>query len=168
MPRAALLLALLALPLPLAAPGRLLAEPAPAAPAPAPTAALGFLEGLWRAEAGADAWEAAYTGTGGAEVLGATKQVRAGRTASFSFERFAEREGRLVLALFPGGKAGPELPLKELDAKAGKAVFENPASPFPLRVTYHRTGQDALTVTLEGDAANAARRLVLVFKARQG
>ena len=46
----------------------------------------------------------------------------------------------------PGGSCC--LPITSLDAKAKKAVFENPKKDYPTRITYHRVA-DELTITLD-------------------
>lgn len=147
--------------------GALAADPTPPRP-PSLVEALAVLEGSWQATAGDSAWEACYTSPAGGEVLSATKEIVKGKAVTCEFERFFEREGRLTLQIYVDGKPRPEFPLRELDAKAGRAVFENQANPFPMRLTYQRTAQDRLTITLEGDPAKPPRRLVLEFKAKQG
>ncbi len=137
------------------------AEPPPAPPR---IADLGFLEGAWTATLEASTWEACYTSATGGEVLSATKEIKGGKVVTFDYERFFEKDGKLIFTPFPGGRKSLEFPLAYLDAAAKKAVFENPANDFPMRFTYQRTAERTLRVTLEGDPARSPMTIVLDFK----
>lgn len=166
MPRAALRQPLLLAVLAAAAlgvwpPARGLADPPAAAPR---VTDLGYLEGAWSATHDGSTWEACYTSAAGGEVVSATKEIKAGKVVTFDFERFFEKDGKVIFQPFPGGRKALEFPLTRLDVAARKAVFENPANDFPMRFTYHRTGDTTLRVTLEGDPARSAMTMVLEFR----
>lgn len=113
--------------------------------------ALSFLEGHWKGRSGRNTAEATYTGPAGGMVLAATKEISpAGRAVFFDWERMHVRDGKVVLTPHPFGKKSKDFPLKSLDAKGKKAVFENLEHDFPKRFTYQRKG-DKLVITLWGE-----------------
>lgn len=126
------------------------AGPAGEPPAAASIEALGWLAGHWRGPAEQGEWEAIYSSPEGGLILGMDKQIVDGEVVSFEFERFAEVEGKVVLAPAPGGRpAAVVFELTEHDREARRAVFENPAHDFPQTITYHRVASDRLLVRVE-------------------
>src|SRR5688572_18266845 len=76
-------------------------------------AALDWLEGAWRTEGGDSTWETTYTSAEGGEILSATKEIAQGKVVTYDFERFFEKDGKVVMTPFPGGKRSLEFPLEK-------------------------------------------------------
>ena len=57
----------------------------------------------------------------------------------------------MIVTPYPFGRASVPFTLTEHDAKARKAVFENPSHDFPKRIVYHRKSDDALWISVAGD-----------------
>jgi hypothetical protein len=130
-------------------------------------AALAWLQGSWRSDGGHSTWEAAYTGPEGGEVVSASKEISGGKVVTYDFERFYEKDGKVIFSPYPHGKkSSHEFPLESLDAAAKKAVFANPANDFPSRFTYHRAADDRLVVTLEGKQGDKPMKFSIEFKRR--
>jgi predicted enzyme related to lactoylglutathione lyase len=114
-----------------------------------------FLAGSWRGAGGTQAHEEYWTPPEGGTMLGCSRLVRDGRTASFEYLRI-ERDGDgLVYQASPGGR--PATPFRMVHAERGKAVFENLEHDFPQRITYWLDDDGVLHARIE-DESGAKRR----------
>jgi hypothetical protein len=133
-------------------------------PEPKGVAALAWMEGAWRTGEGDSYWEAAYTGASGGEIVSATKEIAHGKVVTYDFERFHEKDGKVVFQPFPHGTKAKEFPMESYDAAAKRAVFVNAANDFPSRFTYEQPAAGRLRVTLEGKQGDEPMKIVLDFK----
>jgi hypothetical protein len=152
----------LALPLLVVAGGQALAKD----PETKGIAALGWLQGAWRTAEGESVWETTYTGAEGGEILSATKEIANGKVVTYDFERFFEKDGKVILNPFPRGKRSHEFPLEKYDAAAKRATFVNAANDFPNTFIYERPADDKLKITLEGKHGTEPMKIVLEFRKR--
>jgi len=130
-------------------------------------AALSWLQGAWRTADGESVWEAVYSSPEGGEVVSASKEIAGGKVATFDYERFFEKDGKVIFSPHPGGKKSKhDFPAESLDAAAKKAVFVNTANDFPSKFTYHRVADDRLTVTLEGAPGGNPMKIAIEFRRR--
>jgi len=142
-------------------------SPLPRFPASPPSIRdLAWLEGTWRGEIGDRMFEARYSGPDGGQVLSASKYIKDGKAAGFEFERFEQQGDSLVLTPFPEGKSSVSFRLAELDAKARRAVFENPDHDFPTRISYQRVARDQLTILVSGPGEDGSEQ-VLTYALRR-
>ena len=82
-------------------------------------------------------------------MLGVSRTVREGRTATFEFMQIrADGAGRVLYVAWPGGKEGTSFALVKVGE--GEAVFENPAHDFPQRVIYRLRSGNRLAARIEG------------------
>jgi hypothetical protein len=125
---------------------------------------LDFLEGTWLGSDGESSWESIYTSTTGGQVLGASKEMRMGRTIMIDFEHFYEREGKLRMTPYPFGNRSVEFTMTSFDAAKRQAVFENPEHDFPKKFTYQRATDKALRIELVGNMGGTPATIVLDLK----
>jgi len=138
---AILLVAILASPL-ARTPAALAGDPPKASPKD-----LAFLAGTWEGEM----WGGIFHTTYAAEewvVLSYSELRKEGKVEFHEFEKFEVLEGKLVFSPFPGGRPATQLTVASVDAKAKKAVFENPTKDWPTRIEYHRKAENQLVITL--------------------
>ncbi len=112
------------------------ADPAPGPTATARVADLAWLAGLWEGEKDGARNEEQWLAPAGGTMLGVSRTLAGGETASFEFMRIEEKDGRVVLTAHPS--AGPGVPFTLARSGSAEAVFENPAHDFPQRITYRR------------------------------
>jgi hypothetical protein len=136
------------------------APPAPQAAAAAPALApVAFIAGHWVGEDAASLSEEVWTAPAGDSMLGMWRLVAGGRLRISELLSITAGEDGVVLRLRhfdPRAVAREEkdrpLALKLVRAAEGEAVFEGPgvgADTGLVRLTYRRTGPDALLVTLD-------------------
>lgn len=147
-----------------------LPSPLPRFPASHPTLSdLAWLEGTWRGRIGTRDFEARYTGPEGAVILSASKYSANGKPAGFEFERFAEKDGHVVLTPYPDGRESPAtFRLTELDQKTRRAVFENPKHDFPTKISYQRVAEDSLTILVSGPGKGGKENVIRYQLGRVG
>ena len=116
-------------------------------PAEAIAERLGWLQGTWSGTVDGGTFSARYTAADAAGVLSFSELVKDGAVVFHEMERFVPHGGGIRLLPYPGGE--PAVHLDYTEAASGKnlAVFENPHKDFPTRITYARTGDDALVIT---------------------
>jgi hypothetical protein len=115
-------------------------------------AELDWLPGEWQRtdlpadETGFERWQRAGDGS----LAGIGVHERPGGKRFEEKLRIAHRDGVLVyIADTPQNPAPVAFELAH--AEEDGLVFENPAHDFPKRITYRRTGTDAMTVRIDGD-----------------
>ncbi|QDU68424.1 DUF6265 family protein [Engelhardtia mirabilis] len=127
-------------------------------------AAMTWLEGAWECEIWGGRFQSTYGTPEGGVLLSASKLLVKKRAQFFEFELFLVREGTVLLVPHPEGEAADPFELSEFDAKARKAVFENPANDFPTRITYHRESDERLVITLDDPHHGTERRDLFEFE----
>jgi hypothetical protein len=99
-------------------------------------------------------------------VLSYSELKKEGKVAFHEFEKFELQEGALVFSPFPGGRPATQLPAASVDARAKKAVFENPKKDWPTRIEYHRKADDQLVITLSDPHNEGGKTEVFDLKRR--
>jgi hypothetical protein len=120
-----------------------------AAPAPAPNLKdMAWIAGTWSGDAWGGRFVAYYSTPEGGKVLSHSRLQKDGKEAFYEFEVFDMGGDQIRLQPFPGGKRAHGFLLKELDAAARRAVFENPKKDYPTRIVYECPTPDNLVITL--------------------
>lgn len=108
---------------------------------------LGWLAGKWHIQDNGRMIDEQWTTLAGGMMLGLSRTVKDGKTLSFEFLRIVERPDGLVYIAQPEGKPPTEFRL--ISSENDEWVFENPEHPFPRRIRYKRTSDDALLARIE-------------------
>lgn len=121
-----------------------------------PLAALAFMAGCWRGDAGTDKTiEENWTAADSDVMLGTTRYLddNTGRTRGWEFSRIvADSAG---ITLFPAPANQPGGRFRMAASAAGEARFEDPAHDFPKRILYRRV--DARHMVIRIDAGENDR-----------
>jgi hypothetical protein len=127
------------------------AAPVGAQQAERPLAALAFMAGCWRGDAGVDrSIEEQWTAADSDVMLATTRYLddNTGRTRGWEFSRIVADSAGIVLLPAPMGNAQGRFRLS--GSRAGEASFEDPAHDFPRRIIYRAMNAGALEVRLDG------------------
>lgn len=130
------------------------ALPAAAQTPPRPLAALAFMSGCWRGDAGTDKTiEEHWTAADSDVMLSTTRYLddNTGRTRAWEFARIAVDSGAVVLFPAPRGSQQGRF---RMAAGTGprEARFEDPTHDFPRRILYRRVDARTLAVRIDRDA----------------
>lgn len=98
-----------------------------------------WLVGNWSGKQGGESIEERWSKAAGGAMLATARTIRDGKTASFEFLRIVERGAKLLYVAQPGGAPPTEFTLVELEGE--RAIFENPLSDYPQRITYERVDE---------------------------
>ena len=151
-PRPALLLALAMV---------LAAVPAAAQQPRRPLAALAFMAGCWRGDAGVDrSIEEQWTAADSDVMLATTRYLddNTGGTRGWEFSRVVADSAGIVLLPAPMGTQQGRFRLTS--SRAGEARFEDPSHDFPRRIIYRRVDARTLVVQLDrGERDREAQEL---------
>ena len=134
------------------------AAPASAQARPRPLAALAFMAGCWRGDAGVDKTiEEHWTAADSDVMLATTRYLddNTGRTRSWEYSRIVAESGRIVLYPAPGGRQQGRFRLTE--SRPGSARFEDPSHDFPRRITYRRVARRLVVLIDAGDGDERAQ-----------
>lgn len=124
-------------------------------PPPRPLAALAFLAGCWRGDAGVDRTiEEQWTSADSDVMLATTRYLddNTGRTRGWEFSRIVADSAGIVLLPAPGGD--PQGRFRLTASGAGEARFEDPAHDFPRRILYRRLDARTLAIRIDGGEAS--------------
>lgn len=124
---------------------------------PAAAADFGWLSGHWCAETGGEVIEEHWLPANGDLMLGLSRAVRAGKTASFEFLRIETRDGVANYLAQPQG--APPTAFKLTASGLHWARFENPQHDFPTRVEYRRAAT-GLHAQIAGPGKNGKERVI--------
>jgi hypothetical protein len=127
------------------------AAPAVAQAPPRPLAALAFMAGCWRGDAGTDKTiEENWTAADSDVMLATTRYLddNTGRTRAWELSRIAADSAGIVL--FPAPNGNQQGRFRLMATSAGEARFEDPAHDFPKRIIYRRVDARRLTVQVDG------------------
>ena len=120
-----------------------------------PLAALAFMAGCWRGDAGVDKTiEEQWTAADSDVMLATTRYLddNTSRTRGWEFSRIVADSAGVVLFPAPMGRQQGRFRLAS--SRAGEARFEDPSHDHPKRIIYRRMGARRLTVQIdagEGD-----------------
>jgi hypothetical protein len=134
----------------------LLAVCAAAAPAvaqaPRPLAALSFMAGCWRGDAGTDKTiEENWTAADSDVMLATTRYLddNTGRTRAWELSRIVADSSGIALLPAPNGVQAGRFRMAAMTT-AGEARFEDPGHDFPKRIIYRRVDARTLLVRVDG------------------
>lgn len=122
-----------------------------------PLAALGFMAGCWRGDAGVDrSIEEQWTAANSNVMLAMTRYLddNDGRTRGWEFSRIVVDSAGIVLIPAPMGTAQGRF--RMTSSQPGVATFEDPSHDYPRRITYRR--QDARTLVARLDGGEGSQR----------
>lgn len=118
-------------------------------PVPADTRSFDWLTGCWRQDRDNGYYEEVWLKPVADGSLGASREVRGGRTMSHEFMRLELRaDGTLAYIASPSGQDATEF--KGIEHSPGKLVFENPQHDYPTRIEYRYVDLNALLARIEG------------------
>jgi len=126
------------------------AVPAAAQERPRPLAALAFMAGCWRGDAGVDKTIEEHWTAADSDVMLATTRFlddNTGRTRSWEFSRIVTESAGIVLYPAPNGNQQGRFRLTA--SGPGSARFEDPAHDFPKRITYRRVDARRLVARID-------------------
>jgi hypothetical protein len=129
----------------------LAAVPAAAQQPERPLAALAFMAGCWRGDAGVDrSVEEQWTAADSDVMLATTRWLddNTGRTRGWEFSRIVLDSAGIVLLPAPMGNAQGRFRMRL--GGAGRASFEDPAHDHPKRIIYRRVDARTLVVQIDG------------------
>ncbi|HYH80174.1 MAG TPA: DUF6265 family protein [Longimicrobium sp.] len=115
-----------------------------------PLAALGFMAGCWRGDAGTDKTiEENWTAAGSDVMLATTRYLddNTGRTRGWEFSRIVADSGRINLIPAPDGQ--PQGRFRLTVSRPGEARFEDPTHDFPKRIIYRRVDPRRMVIGLD-------------------
>ena len=108
---------------------------------------LAWISGTWEGTSGDMRQEEHWSRPAGGVILGLHRDLVSPDRAFFEFLRIEQRADGIFYVAMPGGRAGTDFRLTELEH--GRAVFENPGHDFPQIITYHRTSDRALSIKVQ-------------------
>ncbi|HEX2080466.1 MAG TPA: DUF6265 family protein [Longimicrobium sp.] len=120
-----------------------------------PLAALSFMAGCWRGDAGVDrSIEEQWTAADSDVMLAMTRYLddNTGRTRGWELSRIVADSAGIVLVPAPMGTAQGRFRLTS--SRPGEARFEDPSHDFPKRITYYRVDARTLMARLDGGEGN--------------
>ena len=131
-----------------------------AEPKPVTVKDLAWIAGTWRGKVGEDVVEEIWSEPAGRSMAGVFRWMKGDGIYMYeilALEQDDEGVGLLMRhfgkGLVPWESEGEKIPVRKcLDPKGQKkAVFEDPAIPFPKRIVYELVDAKTLTVRLEGE-----------------
>ena len=128
------------------------AAPAVAQAPPRPLAALAFMSGCWRGDAGTDKTiEENWTAADSDVMLATTRYLddNTGRTRAWELSRIVADSAGIVL--FPAPNGNQQGRFRLMTTSAGEARFEDPTHDFPKRIIYRRIDARTLAVRVDRD-----------------
>jgi hypothetical protein len=118
-----------------------------------PLAALSFMAGCWRGDAGVDkSIEENWTAATSDVMLATTRYLddNTGRTRMWEFSRIVADSSGIYLLPAPRGQQQGRFRLAP--GPSGTAIFEDPTHDFPKRIIYRQGGPNRLDVRIDRDA----------------
>lgn len=116
---------------------------------------LSWIAGDWQLKSDRAQIEEHWTSVAGGSMIGMSRTVANDKTRSFEFLRIEARADGIYYVAHPDGRcSGTDFKLTR--ASATEVVFENPQHDFPKRIIYRKTGDDALTASIDGGEGSKA------------
>ena len=113
-------------------------------------AQLAWFAGCWQIVRGDQVIDEQWMTPRAGVMLGMSRTVRAGRTTASEFVTLRVADGRVVYEANPSGQTPTPFPATTVAPT--RAVFENPSHDYPKRIVYERTGDAALTASIDDGA----------------
>ena len=88
-------------------------------------------------------------------MLGMSRSVAGEKTVEFEYLRIEQRADGIYYVAHPKAQC-PGTDFKLTRATSGEVVFENPDHDFPKRIIYRKTGDDAITASIDGGEGTRA------------
>ncbi len=148
---AAVMLALVAVTVPLAAQGGKAAH--------GTLTQLAWLAGTWAGGSGPVTFEERWTPAAGGAMLAVSRTMKGDRMVAFEYLRIVERDGGLVYIAQPNGRPPTEFTLTAITADS--ATFENPMHDFPKMIRYAKRADGSLEARVSDGGQKAE---TFVFK----
>lgn len=126
-----------------------------------PLAALSFMAGCWRGDAGVDrSIEEQWTAADSDVMLATTRYQddNEPHTRGWEFSRIVADSGRITLFPAPAGRQQGRFRLTS--SSAGVARFEDPTHDHPKRIIYRRVNARRMTVQLDNGEGDREMRLL--------
>ena len=121
---------------------------------------IAWISGAWQTEPGERRQiEEHWTSVGGGSMLGMSRTVVGEKTVEFEYLRIEQRADGIYYVAHPKARC-PATDFKLTRASATEAVFENPQHDFPKRIVYRKSGDDALTASIDGGDGTKAMAYV--------
>ena len=95
-------------------------------------------------------------------MVGASRTVSGGRARAFEHLRLRAAGDTLVYTAIPSGQT--ETHFRSVSVSAEGFTVENIEHDFPQRISYRRTGPDAMTARVEGPGPNGLRGFDIAFR----
>lgn len=130
--------------------------------AQSPLDRLGWLGGCWSSGSGARETTEMWTAPAGGLMVGASRTVADGRARAFEHLRLRAAGDTLVYTAIPSGQT--ETHFRSVSVSADGFTVENLQHDFPQRISYRRTGPDAMTARVEGPGPNGPRGFDIAFR----
>jgi len=117
---------------------------------------ISWIAGAWQSEPGGKRQiEEHWTTVAGGSMLGMSRTVAGDKTVEFEYLRIEQRTDGIFYVAHPKARC-PGTDFKLTRASATEAVFENPQHDFPKRIIYRKSGDDALTASIDGGEGTKA------------
>ena len=127
--------------------------------------ALRALTGTWEGPMWGGTFRAQYAAPSHDTLLSYSRLLKEGKTTFHEFEVFEVVGEKLRLTPHPGGKAASVFDLTSFDKGTRSFTFECPKNDFPSRIVYHRSAENALTITLSAPHHKSDKKQVFALKA---
>ncbi len=126
---------------------------------------LGWLTGCWEMSArnGSLVISEHWMKPAGGSMIGMSRTVSGGKTASWEFIRIVADGGGLRYIAKPNTNKD-ETVFKMARSSAAEVIFENPAHDFPQRIIYRNGGTDSLFARIEGTRNGKASGMDIPMK----
>ena len=121
-----------------------------------------WLGGCWQSGSGNSVTVEMWLPPAGGLMVGASRTVSNGQARSWEHLRIRADGDGLVYTAIPSGQT--ETDFRSTTVSDSAFVVENPQHDFPQRITYRRTGADAMTARVEGPGPNGMRGFDLPFR----
>lgn len=96
-----------------------------------------------------------WTSAAGGSMIGMSRTLAGDKTVQFEYLRIEQRADGIYYVAHPKARF-PGTDFKLTKSSATEAVFENPQHDFPKRIIYRKTGDDALTASIDGGEGSKA------------
>lgn len=127
---------------------------------------MGWIEGTWSGEQWGGTFTAHYSAPTDGRILSYSRLYRDGALSYYEFEVFEAVGGAVTMSAFPSGKPAVGLTMSRQDPAAREIVFENPEKDFPTRITYHRTDDETLVITLDDPHGTSGKEEIFSLSRR--
>ncbi len=129
---------------------------------PKPTARdVAWMSGCWELTRNNRHIVEQWTAPEGGTLMGMSRTVAGERTSEYEFLLIREGAAGLEYVAKPSGQT--EATFTSVRVSGDEVVFENPAHDFPTRISYRRTGRDALVAATEGMRNGKPQRVEFAY-----